>query len=147
MITRRAAPGYSKLDVGCRMLVLTLLCLGFGAGCSRRMPPQSQVLDEHSRITLADAWILDHTPRLLQILFVYDGVDPNRTYDLKASLRVPGHASYWGGGWIKQIPIPSGPATNQTQVIWEFLSLDRKSTRLNSSHLVISYAVFCLKKK
>src|SRR5256885_9077137 len=30
-------------------------------------------------------------------------------------------------------------ATNRT--------LDRKSTRLNSSHLVISYAVFCLKKK
>src|SRR2546426_8725102 len=36
---------------------------------------------------------------------------------------------------------------------WERLSprerprLDRKSTRLNSSHLVISYAVFCLKKK
>src|SRR5256885_9441890 len=25
-------------------------------------------------------------------------------------------------------------------------ALDRKSTRLNSSHLVISYAVFCLKK-
>src|SRR5256885_10684684 len=28
---------------------------------------------------------------------------------------------------------------------WE--AKDRKSTRLNSSHLVISYAVFCLKKK
>src|SRR6478735_6735491 len=28
-----------------------------------------------------------------------------------------------------------------------YLLLDRKSTRLNSSHLVISYAVFCLKKK
>src|SRR5256885_13211726 len=28
-----------------------------------------------------------------------------------------------------------------------FNGLDRKSTRLNSSHLVISYAVFCLKKK
>src|SRR5256885_6692273 len=27
------------------------------------------------------------------------------------------------------------------------LTEDRKSTRLNSSHLVISYAVFCLKKK
>src|SRR5256885_11415780 len=27
------------------------------------------------------------------------------------------------------------------------VSADRKSTRLNSSHLVISYAVFCLKKK
>src|SRR5256885_2977713 len=31
-----------------------------------------------------------------------------------------------------------GSASDQT---------DRKSTRLNSSHLVISYAVFCLKKK
>src|SRR5947207_12066757 len=29
----------------------------------------------------------------------------------------------------------------------ESLQLDRKSTRLNSSHTVISYAVFCLKKK
>src|SRR5256885_7418307 len=29
----------------------------------------------------------------------------------------------------------------------ELLDADRKSTRLNSSHLVISYAVFCLKKK
>src|SRR5688500_19422292 len=28
-----------------------------------------------------------------------------------------------------------------------FVGEDRKSTRLNSSHLVISYAVFCLKKK
>src|SRR5256885_14385114 len=31
---------------------------------------------------------------------------------------------------------------------WKNLEvIDRKSTRLNSSHLVISYAVFCLKKK
>src|SRR5256885_5182010 len=29
----------------------------------------------------------------------------------------------------------------------ELIAEDRKSTRLNSSHLVISYAVFCLKKK
>src|SRR5438045_7981513 len=28
-----------------------------------------------------------------------------------------------------------------------FIAVDRKSTRLNSSHLGISYAVFCLKKK
>src|ERR1035438_10795013 len=33
------------------------------------------------------------------------------------------------------------PATASTQLI------DRKSTRLNSSHLGISYAVFCLKKQ
>src|SRR5256885_10266232 len=30
---------------------------------------------------------------------------------------------------------------------WDAAEQDRKSTRLNSSHLVISYAVFCLKKK
>src|SRR5699024_12798202 len=30
---------------------------------------------------------------------------------------------------------------------WKHRSLDRKSTRLNSSHVSISYAVFCLKKK
>src|SRR2546430_12829952 len=29
----------------------------------------------------------------------------------------------------------------------DFISVDRKSTRLNSSHSQISYAVFCLKKK
>src|SRR5690606_40417926 len=34
------------------------------------------------------------------------------------------------------VPAPSEPATS-----------DRKSTRLNSSHVKISYAVFCLKKK
>src|SRR2546426_7770802 len=37
--------------------------------------------------------------------------------------------------------------TLDNQVITESEILDRKSTRLNSSHLVISYAVFCLKKK
>src|SRR3712207_7179311 len=30
---------------------------------------------------------------------------------------------------------------------WQKLRVDRKSTRLNSSHANISYAVFCLKKK
>src|SRR5258705_298293 len=31
--------------------------------------------------------------------------------------------------------------------LWPLSAEDRKSTRLNSSHLGISYAVFCLKKK
>src|ERR1039457_5002441 len=33
------------------------------------------------------------------------------------------------------------------QLVIEKMHSDRKSTRLNSSHLVISYAVFCLKKQ
>jgi hypothetical protein len=112
------------------MLVLTLACLAFGAGCSRHVPPQSRTLDERSRVTLTDAWILDHTPKLLQVLFVYDGVDPNLTYDLKATLRTAGHDSYRGGGWIKQVPIPSAPATNQVQMIWEFLSFPADSPNI-----------------
>src|SRR5260221_5475560 len=40
----------------------------------------------------------------------------------------------------------SGDFIRQTcELIWD--GADRKSTRLNSSHTVISYAVFCLKKK
>src|SRR2546426_9352095 len=37
--------------------------------------------------------------------------------------------------------------TNSQLPTFETINPDRKSTRLNSSHLVISYAVFCLKKK
>src|SRR5690606_41266829 len=41
-----------------------------------------------------------------------------------------------------------GPGTRALQIRGIFkYSIDRKSTRLNSSHVKISYAVFCLKKK
>src|SRR3712207_8198782 len=49
--------------------------------------------------------------------------------------------------------LPDGPrqgrqrATFSRQRACVRLDLDRKSTRLNSSHANISYAVFCLKKK
>src|SRR5580658_2351873 len=47
---------------------------------------------------------------------------------------------------------PCTPEAHSTGAIYAFdkpisVEQDRKSTRLNSSHLVISYAVFCLKKK
>src|SRR5260221_7622843 len=38
-------------------------------------------------------------------------------------------------------------ATGGTRIVIRKRRRDRKSTRLNSSHTVISYAVFCLKKK
>src|SRR5207253_5817620 len=41
------------------------------------------------------------------------------------------------------LPNRKAVAFKKEQVIYE----DRKSTRLNSSHVAISYAVFCLKKK
>src|SRR5256885_11156577 len=44
--------------------------------------------------------------------------------------------------------IPTGARDQSRQTDFRHGEVtDRKSTRLNSSHLVISYAVFCLKKK
>src|SRR2546426_3668779 len=40
-----------------------------------------------------------------------------------------------------------GRGSREARGVGSGMSRDRKSTRLNSSHLVISYAVFCLKKK
>src|SRR5437667_741319 len=39
------------------------------------------------------------------------------------------------------------PTASLPRLAWRCRSTDRKSTRLNSSHITISYAVFCLKKK
>src|SRR2546426_5114127 len=48
---------------------------------------------------------------------------------------------------LASLPEPhQGPVWKRGDVRTSF-EQDRKSTRLNSSHLVISYAVFCLKKK
>src|SRR5690625_5453358 len=48
---------------------------------------------------------------------------------------------------VKTLHSPSGePITRKTWMYYHAES-DRKSTRLNSSHVAISYAVFCLKKK
>src|SRR5256885_10334256 len=48
-----------------------------------------------------------------------------------------------------QNPRRARAAAKRLECAWppEGRARDRKSTRLNSSHLVISYAVFCLKKK
>src|SRR5256885_6565908 len=49
---------------------------------------------------------------------------------------------------VRLVTRPSCAGRLQPLVGWlTAIGADRKSTRLNSSHLVISYAVFCLKKK
>src|SRR5690625_6811948 len=47
----------------------------------------------------------------------------------------------------QQTDSPQDKGANLFKEKVEELSEDRKSTRLNSSHVAISYAVFCLKKK
>src|SRR5690554_7158395 len=48
---------------------------------------------------------------------------------------------------INEVVVHGIPSKKQVLKSGDILSLDRKSTRLNSSHVRISYAVFCLKKK
>src|SRR2546426_1402692 len=72
-----------------------------------------------SRSTLGQSSIENGTP-LLGITFFATRTDP-------VSSPISGQRAFFCG--------------------WVLRNGDRKSTRLNSSHLVISYAVFCLKKK
>src|SRR5207244_7043594 len=48
---------------------------------------------------------------------------------------------------INLTKIESRPTKRERWDFVMFVDLDRKSTRLNSSHQIISYAVFCLKQK
>src|SRR5690625_6875671 len=58
---------------------------------------------------------------------------------------------YWQRGMTKNAMLPdysnSGGKGKTKTLTKEKVGRDRKSTRLNSSHVAISYAVFCLKKK
>src|SRR5690349_23481855 len=49
--------------------------------------------------------------------------------------------------WATANSRPSASSHDQRRRSVERVQRDRKSTRLNSSHVEISYAVFCLKKK
>src|SRR5574341_2672319 len=55
---------------------------------------------------------------------------PGKDLERPSSTRLEARVPYHGSGAMTRSPSP-----------------DRKSTRLNSSHQLISYAVFCLKKK
>src|SRR5256886_16028210 len=61
-------------------------------------------------------------------------------------VRLSGPAWTYG---VKDVEFEGVPAriTGPARTVADCFRLDRKSTRLNSSHSQISYAVFCLKKK
>src|SRR5947199_8110968 len=69
-------------------------------------------------------------------------------YTRSSDLRVYGLASVMAGEMVEFTKTKiRGLAFNLEESSVAVIILDRKSTRLNSSHLGISYAVFCLKKK
>src|SRR5256886_740172 len=98
------------------------------------------------------------TPRVLQAMAA-DGVFLPRLAVLHPRFRTPALAILVQAGWATVLTL-SGTFAQLVDYVafgdWIFFGLtvaglfiyrDRKSTRLNSSHSQISYAVFCLKKK
>src|SRR5256885_10883455 len=68
----------------------------------------------------------------------FPGVDPVLSPEMHSTGEVMGIGESFGEAYAKAMTAAGLELPE---------SGDRKSTRLNSSHLVISYAVFCLKKK
>src|SRR5205814_7403796 len=74
-----------------------------------------------------------------------DAVDRGGTGDVRRRVRIEHHRQLAAApgvldGLAQQPPVGADRLVGLAEI-------DRKSTRLNSSHLGISYAVFCLKKK
>src|SRR5690606_40768787 len=71
---------------------------------------------------------------------------PAETDGKRLSFAVPRHILH-RISQTQQLPFQLAPPLRRHQKSLPLPSLDRKSTRLNSSHVKISYAAFCLKKK
>src|SRR5437870_6465971 len=61
-----------------------------------------------------------------------------------AAVALPAYQDYSNRAKISEVILAASACRTS---ITEVFQRDRKSTRLNSSHVAISYAVFCLKKK
>src|SRR3712207_8201104 len=95
-----------------------------------RRPPRS---------TLFPYTTLFRSVGLMQMLMDADEIDP---LPLEASARIV-HAVVGAAAML----IAAAEGEDQQRAFDDARAVDRKSTRLNSSHATISYAVFCLKKK
>src|SRR5256885_2928705 len=73
-----------------------------------------------------------------------DHAHPHPMLGLRAAIKVLDVKRLLPGQGGEEIRLQRGEVRRADRFI---IVPDRKSTRLNSSHLVISYAVFCLKKK
>src|SRR5438034_2106768 len=70
-----------------------------------------------------------------------------RSHDIGAELLVVESAGVVGDDRVRHVATREACGARRGGQLLHIAVGDRKSTRLNSSHTVISYAVFCLKKK
>src|SRR2546430_8829363 len=91
-----------------------------------RRPPRSTLFPYTTLFRSRDGSQLAPAEGMVGLVLLMENADP---------IRSPDELGFWVDQGLRVI----GPAWHSNR--------DRKSTRLNSSHSQISYAVFCLKKK
>src|SRR3712207_7867853 len=83
-----------------------------------------------------------YTLSLHDALPIFEGEVP-----IGAVLSLTGAAASYGESQQRGLELAAAQLADEGGVTYDLRIEDRKSTRLNSSHANISYAVFCLKKK
>jgi hypothetical protein len=127
----------SHAHSGQLLWAVPLAVMLMAAGCGTRSLPQTRNLDSETRVVVEDMWLLDHTPRLLDVLCTYQGPDPAARYALDALLSEQSHGPFHKRGWTKQIPIPQqGTSTNEIKVLWQFGGFPRDTQHI---YLRLSY--------
>src|SRR5262245_31328952 len=128
----------------------TAIALAFGALLSPALAPVALAQTAPPAITEAEA----HAIGVDAYIYLYSLLSMDVTR--RQFTNVPAGKEFGKGPMNTFVSVPEYPPADFKAVVRSnfdtlyssaWLDLDRKSTRLNSSHLGISYAVFCLKKK
>src|SRR5690554_7279934 len=91
-----------------------------------------------TKLSEIKTWWFTFTQKMKQL------VVPNKLVLLGMHIRTSQRQALW---WLEFLAMMKKVIRLLQKTITCLLFSDRKSTRLNSSHVRISYAVFCLKKK
>src|ERR1035438_10847933 len=128
-----------------RIIVLFayVLLVGYGIYCAANLPVDAiPDLSENQVIVFTD--FMGRSPQIVEDQVTYPIVSALQGLPEVKAVR---GSSMFGMSFVFVIFSDNTDIYFARTRVLEKLSTDRKSTRLNSSHLGISYAVFCLKKK
>src|SRR5256885_11066891 len=93
---------------------------------------------------ITEYWLLPNTSSIsFSFFFFFNDTATTEIYPLSLHDALP----ICGRHFRNRRRLPAFEFVEEGELRAGYMLEDRKSTRLNSSHLVISYAVFCLKKK
>src|SRR5256885_12484423 len=125
-----------KLLFGVFVLAISVCIFGY---CAATLSEAPTGFDNKTNGMVDDATHAVDQAKFDEIEQVAEGLGP--LYNAQSCRECHQNPTSGGGSQISELRVGHrGPGG-------KFENPDRKSTRLNSSHLVISYAVFCLKKK